>query len=225
MKILHISDTHGFHNLLNIPEGIDMIIHSGDCSNYREPYKNEPEVRDFIAWYSKLDIPFKIYVCGNHDTSVEAGYLNRSHFEQEGIIYLENESTEIKGIKIWGSPITPSFGVGWAFNKKRDKLHDLWQSIPEDTDIVITHGPAKGCLDLSYNRFGALEFCGCEALRKRMIKLKPKLVCFGHIHSMDGIVNAGTLKLSTHDTIYSNGSVVEDGKFGKLSSQGNIFEI
>jgi hypothetical protein len=27
------------------------------------------------------------------------------------------------------------------------------------------------------------------------------------------------------DTIFSNGSVVTDGKFGKLSSHGNIFEI
>lgn len=38
-------------------------------------------------------------------------------------------------------------------------------------------------------------------------------------------INAGTMKLSVSDTIYSNGSVVTDRKFGKLSSNGNIIEI
>jgi hypothetical protein len=58
-----------------------------------------------------------------------------------------------------------------------------------------------------------------------MYLLKPKLCLFGHIHNNEDIINAGTMKLSNHDTIYSNGSVVTDGKFGKLSSHGNTFEI
>jgi hypothetical protein len=58
-----------------------------------------------------------------------------------------------------------------------------------------------------------------------MLSLNPKLVCFGHIHNCEDIINAGTMKLSVSDTIYSNGSVVTDGKFGKLSSNGNIFEL
>ena len=33
MKIWHISDTHTFHGLLDIPENIDMVIHSGDATN------------------------------------------------------------------------------------------------------------------------------------------------------------------------------------------------
>ena len=32
-------------------------------------------------------------------------------------------------------------------------------------------------------------------------------------------------KLSICDTWFSNGSVVTDGKFGKLTSNGNIIEI
>ena len=71
MKIWHISDTHGYHDLLEIPEGIDMVIHSGDCSNPRDPYNNEPEVRGFIDWFSSLDIKYKVYVAGNHDTSLK----------------------------------------------------------------------------------------------------------------------------------------------------------
>ena len=70
-----------------------------------------------------------------------------------------------------------------------------------------------------------LEFCGDNSLMKRMLVLNPKLVCFGHIHNCEDIINAGTKKLSVSDTIYSNGSVVTDGKFGVLSSNGNISDI
>jgi hypothetical protein len=48
---------------------------------------------------------------------------------------------------------------------------------------------------------------------------------FGHIHNCDDIINAGTRTIPGLDTIFSNGSVVTDGKFGKLSSNGNIFKI
>lgn len=226
MKIWHISDTHTFHSQLSIPKNIDMVIFSGDCSNVQNPYLNESEVRNFIEWFGNLDIKYKIFVAGNHDTSIERKLILRTDFTEKGIIYLENESFEIEGIKIWGSPITPSFGTGWAFNKKRDKLHDLWSIIPEDIDIVVTHSPPKGCLDLSFDRNNNLEFCGCTALAKRMRILKPKLVLFGHIHCMDGVNNAGILKYSDYETIYSNGSVVWDGRFDKgLTSNGNIFDI
>jgi predicted phosphodiesterase len=56
MKIWHISDTHTYHDLLKVPNGIDMVIHSGDCSNPRDPYNNESEVREFIDWYKELPI-------------------------------------------------------------------------------------------------------------------------------------------------------------------------
>lgn len=225
MKIWHISDTHTFHNLLNVPDGIDMVIHSGDCSNPSNPYNNEPEVREFIDWYSLLPIKHKVFVAGNHDTSIEKRLIRPTDFTSKGIVYLENNSIEIEGIKIWGTPYTPSFGVGWAYNKSRDKMDKLWKSIPENTDIVVSHGPPKGILDLSYSRENVLEFCGCGAMKKNIMRLEPKLVLFGHIHNCEDIINAGTMQLSGYKTIYSNGSVVTDGKFGRLSSNGNIFEI
>jgi 3',5'-cyclic AMP phosphodiesterase CpdA len=39
MRIWHISDTHTYHNLLEVPTDIDMVIFSGDCSNPRDPYQ------------------------------------------------------------------------------------------------------------------------------------------------------------------------------------------
>ena len=81
MRIWHISDTHTFHNLLTIPQGIDIVIHSGDCSNPRDPYTNEPEVRDFIHWFKSLPIQHKIYVAGNHDTSIEKKLITKKDFQ------------------------------------------------------------------------------------------------------------------------------------------------
>jgi Icc-related predicted phosphoesterase len=225
MKIWHIGDTHTYHKLLEIPEGIDMVIFSGDCSNPRSPYNNEPEVRDFIHWFKTLPIKYKIFVAGNHDSSIESKLVTKEDFEAYNIIYLENEDITIEGLKIWGSPHTPTFG-NWCFMKQRSKLDKVWKSIPDDTDIVVVHGPPKGILDLAYSRNHELEFCGCSALKKRILNMPNlKLVCFGHIHNNDDIINAGTVKLSRQDTIFSNGSVVTDRKFGTLSSNGNIFEL
>ena len=225
MKIWHISDTHTYHGLLKVPEDIDMVIHSGDATNPRDPYASEQEMLNFISWFGSLPIKHKVFVAGNHDLCIERNLVTKIDFMKNGIVYLENDYTEVEGIKIWGSPFTPSFGQGWAFNKKRSALHDVWKEIPDDVDIVVVHGPPKGILDLAYHQLNCIEFCGDEALRKRMYLLNPKLCLFGHIHNNENIINAGTMKLSNHNTIYSNGSVVTDGKFGKLSSHGNTFEI
>lgn len=227
MKILHISDTHTFHKQLIIDENIDLIIHSGDFSNPRELIQNEREVRDFIDWFGNLPIPNKIAVAGNHDTSIQARRVTPGDFAKAGIVYLEEQSTTILGLKIWGSAITPSFGTGWAFNRDRGKLDALWSQIPEDTDIVVTHGPARGILDYSFDRDGNLEMCGCTALKRHILRVKPKLFCFGHIHPMKGIENnAGYYVDPTNKIIYSNGSCVFDGRFDMgINSHGNIFEI
>lgn len=225
MRIWHISDTHTFHNLLTIPNDIDMVIFSGDCSNPQNPYQNEPEVRAFIDWFSKLPIQHKIFVAGNHDTSIEKGLVTKEDFTSNNIFYLENDFIEIEGLKIWGSPNTPTFGQ-WAFMKSRDTIDRLWQQIDDNVDILIVHGPPKGILDQSYSREGVYERCGCNALKKHVLyRIKPKLMCFGHIHNHKDIINAGILQLSDYNIIFSNGSVVTDGKFGKLSSNGNIIEL
>ena len=225
MKIWHISDTHTFHDLLEVPQGVDMVIHSGDCSNPRDPYNNEPEVRKFIDWFSSLDIKYKVYVAGNHDTSIERGLVTKDDFDQNGIYYLENTSIEIEGLKIFGSPHTPLFG-NWAFMKARHKLDRVWNNaIPDDSDIVVVHGPPMGVLDLSYNRNGRLERCGDKSLMNKLKMVKPKFMMFGHIHNNEDIVNTGTRKVYGLDTTFSNGSVVTDRKFGKVTSNGNIFEL
>ena len=49
MKIWFISDTHGKHSQLSIPD-YDLVIHCGDEANDINQYKNEKESRDFFEW-------------------------------------------------------------------------------------------------------------------------------------------------------------------------------
>lgn len=230
MKILHLSDSHGFHGQFPMErfKGIDVVIHSGDCSNYFSPYNNEAEVRNFIDWYATVPVEHKIYVAGNHDTSIERRMVTAADFATRGIIYLENQTTTIGGIKFWGSPHTPTFGQ-WAFMKSRDKLNRVWETIPADTEVLIVHGPPKTIRDLSFDRDGNLEFCGCNALLKACRKLPDlKLMAFGHIHNMDYITtNQGVSTYSDMPgTVFSNAAMVFDGKFDRgLTSLGNIIDI
>ena len=99
------------------------------------------------------------------------------------VYYLENSDVTIDGLKIWGSPITPAFGYGWAFNAYRHEINQYWQTIPNDTNIVITHGPIFGYCDRTQH--GGLNV-GCEQLYHRLNEIKPKLHFSGHIHEAYG---------------------------------------
>jgi Icc-related predicted phosphoesterase len=77
-------------------------------------------------------------------------------------------------------------------------MKSKWDMIPEDTDILITHGPPFGHLDVVKGR---TDHLGCEVLTERLKIVKPKIHIFGHIHSgrhiyeRDGIlfINASVL--------------------------------
>ena len=225
LRVWHLSDTHGFHSKIEIPDSIDLVIHSGDAGNAGDPYRSDPEIRDFANWYAALPITHKIYVAGNHDSAVEHLLWHKKLFDKLGIDYLFNDTIDIFGLQIWGSPFTPRYG-NWSFMKDRSKISRVWDSVPDDTDIIVTHGPPKGVLDVTVERDGSLTSCGDSALGKRILKIKPKLVCFGHIHDVDHIRNAGSYKMAGFDITYSNGACMTDGQFKYgPSSNGNLFEI
>ena len=219
--------THNLHGYLKPPENIDIALFTGDMSNPRDLIQSTNECRDFIEWYSSLNISHKVAISGNHDVSIEKRYVTPADFTSVGITYLENSYTTILGLKIFGTPFTPTFSTGWAFNKDRAKMHKIWDQVDPDTDIILSHGPPKGILDLSENREGVLEQCGDMNFRTQLrSRLNPKLVAFGHIHLFKNCNNAGILKLSDSDTIFSNGAVVEDGKFSQGPiNNGNIIEL
>jgi Icc-related predicted phosphoesterase len=225
MRIWHISDSHGFHKGYVVPENIDLVICSGDVSNYRETFLNLPECMNFFEWFQELPIKHKVFVAGNHDTSFERNHMTGADLAARGITYLEDNYTHIREFKIWGSPRTPTFGQGWAFNVDRGKIERYWNNIDIDTDVLITHGPPYGILDISEDRARNLESCGCKSLMRRVREMNQlKLMCFGHIHDYKEIKNQGVLY--REGKYFSNGAGVYDGRFDKgLINNGNIIEL
>lgn len=223
MKILTLSDTHGTHSHITIPNDIDMLLFAGDAANYKNLEYNNTEYTDFINWLQKLNVKYKVVIAGNHDRSL-LSYTYRNMLIDIGVYYLENDYIEIQGLKIWGSPITPEFN-NWFFTCARENTNKYWQHIPEDTDILITHGPPKGIGDLCVIEGGLFECAGDSALLKAVMKIKPLLHVFGHIHdpSSTPIINNGIY--IKNDITFINTSCVTDGKMGKVSSMGYIVEI
>lgn len=176
MKIVSFSDTHGKHAKLQYPEG-DVIIFAGDICK-RGALE---EVIDFAKFMQNLPHEYKIVIAGNHDFVLE-DESEKSEAEKvlcdHGLIYLNDTGIQIKDFKFWGSPIQPEF-FNWAFNRRRGfEIRQHWDLIPQDTDILITHGPPFGILD----RVKGGQHVGCDDLLKKVEKIKPKVHIFGHIH-------------------------------------------
>jgi len=193
MKIVCISDTHGFHDDLILPKA-DMIIHAGDISKRG----HKKQVIKFLEWFSNLDYKYKIFIAGNHDFYFENTPPDEVHnLIPENIIYLNDSGIEIEGLKIWGSPIQPWFH-NWAFNRERGaEIKKHWNLIPNNVDILITHGPAYGILDLTVRN----ESVGCEDLLHKIKEIKPQVYVSGHIHEAYGQVDL-------FDTKFINASVL-----------------
>jgi Icc-related predicted phosphoesterase len=227
MKIFHISDTHGFHNDIKEAPECDLIIHSGDFSNYHNPDKNYKETIDFLMWYSQFEgATTKLLIAGNHDSYAA---VKSEHFKElckeYGIIYLENESINIDGYNFYGTPYTPTFS-SWYFQKARHKINQIWDLIPENTDVLIVHGPPKGILDYAEDFDYYIEMCGCKSLKNTINNrlLNLKMCLFGHIHDNHGIENNGVL--IRNNVYYSNATMVVDGRFDLgIIHSGNMLQL
>lgn len=190
MKIDCISDLHGKRPKLL---GGDLLIIAGDIT----ASDRIKEWKDFYEWLYAQDYKKKILIAGNHDRWLTSCITNGEYDkvlldllgprEEQGFEYLCDSGTEFMGFKIWGSPWIQKFsGINpkcAAFSKYTEvELSEKWALIPDDTDILITHTPAFGCLDLSKwcERFGS------KSLADRKLKLNLKLHVFGHIHGSHG---------------------------------------
>ncbi len=219
MKIWFISDTHTRHEQLRVPEA-DVVIHCGDEANVRKPWLNSLQSRPFFNWFTSLPIPVKIFVPGNHSTAVEEGLVRAEEFPS--VHFLIHQSLELGGLKIFGSPYTPIF-FAWAYNKLREDLDAIWQTIPDDTDILVTHGPPKGILDVTRDwRSREPVHIGSKSLTRQVQqRIQPRIHAFGHLHDEPGIQNSGTV---THGrTQFINCSCVNLG--GELVNHGMVTEI
>lgn len=183
MKIICISDTHGTHRLLdNMPHG-DILIHAGDITS-RGSHR---EVQSFLEWFSSMPHPHKIFIAGNHDfffQDYQQSEIEKLLSEYPNVTYLQDSLIIIDGLKIYGTPWQPEFN-SWAFNLPKGKaLKEKWELIPNDTNILISHGPPFGLGDECIDGYKA----GCKHLTDRLKKIKPLYVISGHIHEDYGTI-------------------------------------
>lgn len=196
MKLVIISDTHGMHEKIGsgkwgapppLPEG-DLLIHCGDLS------ENQQEARNFLSWFEDLDYKYKIFIAGNHDRWVQnqMDQFLKYYHHYKTIKFLYDSYQEVEGLKIYGSPWTRNL-PRWAFQvEDGEDARKCWNLIPNDTDVLVTHGPAYGIGDRLHEQFrrpGEDIHVGCVSLLEKVTEIKPILHVFGHIHEGRGTSN------------------------------------
>lgn len=190
-----ISDLHG-----SFPElqGGDLLIVAGDLTSHDLGCQYER----FLHWVEEQDYYKIIVIAGNHDGLIEEGRWEIA--PPDNITYLQDSGIQWEGKNIWGSPWTPRFS-DWHFMKKKNELKVVWDLIPQDTDILITHGPPHGIMDQAMDwEIGKMVHCGCEELDLAVKRIKPQLHVFGHIHGGHGTY-------STESTTFVNAAIMDEG--------------
>lgn len=208
MRIVFISDTHQRHNDIRLNVTLrsafesnpdTVLVHCGDvCSR-----GTKSEAQSFLEWYSLLPFKSKIFIAGNHDFFFENNdeEVHQVLEKFPDLIYLNDSGVEIAGTKFWGSPVQPRF-YDWAFNRDND-ISKHWDLIPDDTDVLITHGPPRGILD--WTKRDKINV-GCPKLLERIGQLNLKVHAFGHIHEAFGM-HPGTNSKSK--TVFINASYLD----------------
>lgn len=203
-RVVLMSDTHGRHRQVPLPAG-DVLIHAGDLTLRGEPGTMQDLADYFVQLLETQKFQQVILIAGNHDVTLQSSFyqqhisrFGKNHASGEcekaakalkaSCTYLEDQTCTLwpsnSGICVYGSPWSPEYGT-WAFTKPLDQMEPLWQAIPTETDILITHGPPFQRGDCAF-KGGAV---GCPTLLQHVQnRIQPRLHVFGHIHEDAGWV-------------------------------------
>ncbi|KAG0706348.1 Metallo-dependent phosphatase-like protein [Suillus ampliporus] len=196
-RFVCISDTHS--HTFDIPIG-DVLLHAGDLSSWG----SLSQLIITVEWLKSLDHPVKIMVAGNHDLCLDETWAQpiyglppeevhqaRAYVRSQaaaGLYYLEHQPFRFtvpwgREWKVYGSPAAPLYAQGAFQYETTDEARVIYNRIPEDTDILITHTPPFMTLDTT--RKG--KQAGCHILSSKLAELrKCRLHVFGHIHESAG---------------------------------------
>lgn len=202
-KILHLSDTHGLHRLLDTLPDANVLVHSGDFTMGR----TEKEALDFMEWLIALPHPQKIFIAGNHDDCLYRASLDGL---PDNVHYLCHSGIEIGGLRFYGMPMFI-----------RDSISGMEETyvrqIPPRTDILITHQPPLGIRDYS----GHIHW-GSFILLKQLHLIKPKLHLFGHIHDNYGVEKTDGIICVNSSLVNNQYELVNEPKLLVISAPAGI---
>jgi Icc-related predicted phosphoesterase len=133
---------------------------------------------------------YRCVIPGNHETVIEAD-PDAWRKRLSNTTLLMNEGVTIESVRIWGSPVN-AHGPAFAMSNEADRER-LWDTIPP-VDVLMTHLPPQNVLDGG---------SGCAALRRAVVRIKPRLHCFGHVHSCYGTT-------PTKNTLFANAAIVDE---------------
>jgi len=189
-RILCISNTHTRHKELDTRiaelsanEPIDIIIHCGGTVKFTRNMRGMVnEFYKFISWFETLNCPNKILIGSSTDLVLDSNIYNKSNevikdLQKSGITYLYDETIEINGLQIYGNGA--SCIPGFAFAEQCN-----WKNIPTDVDIIITHVPPIGILDI------VGEKSGNKDLLQQIIEIMKTSDKYSRVHIF-GYINEG----------------------------------
>jgi len=211
MKITAFSDGHGMFP--KFKEDGDILLIAGDILpvwNHNLTFQKHWYEESFIPWLDSLPFKHKVFCCGNHDL-----YFYHSSLKEirknlpSNCYYLQDDSVTLDGIKIYGTPWQLPF-CDWAFNLCEEDLAIKFKKIPNDIDILLSHGPAYGYADIVLHK---TYYCsdgnlGSKALLDAVRRTNPKFVISGHIHTANHELISGCF--NNKITEFANVSYIDE---------------
>jgi Icc-related predicted phosphoesterase len=194
MKIVALSDQHGY-----LPDDLpacDLLLLAGDLTpitNHGPAFQADWLDGEFRRWLKRQPARKIIGIAGNHDFVFQV----QPHLVPKDLpwTYLQDQGVEWEGLKIWGTPWQPWF-FDWAFNGHPEELRQKWALIPDDTDILVVHGPPYGYGDGVPLGGDRVRHTGCPHLLQRIKDIEPMFALFGHIHEGRGEWQLGRTRLA-----------------------------
>jgi Calcineurin-like phosphoesterase len=185
MLVRAAADLHGH---LPTVERCDVLLLAGDLvplAVQDSDSGSQRWLRDVLgAWLEDVPAEHVVGIAGNHDLWAQHAA------PPEGLrwTYLQDDGATVAGLRMWGTPWTPTFG-GWAFEAEPEARRETFAHIPAETDVLLAHCPPWGCGDRAPRRGtpeAGSEHVGCPELLQAIELVLPTLVVFGHVHEDGG---------------------------------------
>jgi Icc-related predicted phosphoesterase len=213
-RVMVISDTHEHSLDGSLMPQVDVLLHTGDLTNFGEL----ESLRDSIGMMGTIDAELKLVIAGNHDLTLDptnrienmpdeeyAEYhrqaieiMTGQEAKKAGITYLEEGTYNFQlqngtSFKVYASADTPGVG-GWAFQYDNDDdIFNCNEQAAGARTPKVSQGMPAG-VDIVMTHGPPLSILdqidgkslGCPRLLTAIARVKPLMHCFGHIHEGHG---------------------------------------